>query len=134
MRDSFVFYKDWKKAIEDLPNDIRLEIYESIIEYATTGNLRGLKPTAKVAFNFIKTDIDRNTEKYLSIVERNKKNGSKGGRPGNKNPNNPVGFLGTQRNPQKPKKPDNDNDNEFSPLTPQRGNVINIDIKAQVYF
>ncbi len=30
-RSSFVFYKDWMEAISDLPDDIRLEIYESII-------------------------------------------------------------------------------------------------------
>lgn len=100
-KSSFVFYKDWKKAIECLPDDIRLEIYESIIEYATTGDLRGLKPMANVAFNFIKTDIDRDTEKYMSVIERNKHNGNKGGRP-KKNPNNPVGFLETQRNPKNP--------------------------------
>ena len=77
-RNSFIFYKGWREAIKDLPDDVRLEIYESIIEYATTGNLRGLKPMANIAFNFIKIDIDRDTEKYMSIVERNKSNGSKG--------------------------------------------------------
>ena len=71
-RNSFIFYKGWREAIKDLPDDVRLEIYESIIEYATTGNLRGLKPMANIAFNFIKIDIDRDTEKYMSIVERNK--------------------------------------------------------------
>ena len=57
-RNSFIFYKGWREAIKDLPDDVRLEIYESIIEYATTGNLRGLKPMANIAFNFIKIDID----------------------------------------------------------------------------
>ena len=52
-RNSFIFYKGWREAIKDLPDDVRLEIYESIIEYATTGNLRGLKPMANIAFNFI---------------------------------------------------------------------------------
>jgi len=54
-----VFYKDWKTAISDLPNEIRLEIYESIIEYATSGKERELKSMAKIAFNFIKTTIDK---------------------------------------------------------------------------
>jgi hypothetical protein len=118
MKDSFVFYRDWKKAIEDLPNNIRLEIYECIIEYATTGSLQELKPLAKVAFNFIKTDIDRNTTKYMSIVERNRTNGSKGGRPKKKNPDNPdnpdnpVGFRETRGKPEKPQKPDYDNVND----------------------
>ena len=117
-RNSFIFYKGQREAIKDLPDDVRLEIYESIIEYATTGNLRGLKPMANIAFNFIKIDIDRDTEKYMSIVERNKSNGSKGGRPKSENPKEPkeptkpTGLFG---NPKEPTKPDNDNeyDNDY---------------------
>ena len=117
-RNSFIFYKGWREAIKDLPDDVRLEIYESIIEYATTGNLRGLKPMANIAFNFIKIDIDRDTEKYMSIVERNKSNGSKGGRPKSENPKEPkeptkpTGLFG---NPKEPTKTDNDNeyDNDY---------------------
>ena len=115
-RDTFVFYKDWMKAIQGLPDDIRLDIYESVIEYATTGNIRGLKPMASIAFNFIKTTIDRDTEKYVSMAERNKENGKRGGRPRNpQEPRKPSGFSG---NPQEPRKADNvsvsvsDNDNE----------------------
>ena len=52
-RPSFVFYKDWMEAIRDLPDEIRLEIYESIIMYATLGKLPVLKPMANIAFNFI---------------------------------------------------------------------------------
>lgn len=114
-RNSFIFYKGWREAIKDLPDDVRLEIYESIIEYATTGNLRGLKPMANIAFNFIKIDIDRDADKYMSIVERNKSNGSKGGRPKSENPSKPKepkkpsGIFG---NPKEPTKPDNDNEDD----------------------
>jgi hypothetical protein len=80
------------EAIRDLPDDIRLEIYESIIGYATTGELKGLKPMAKVAFNFIKTDIDRDMEKYMSIVQRNKVNGRNGGRKKKETQMNPKNL------------------------------------------
>lgn len=79
MRESFIFYKEWKDAIADLPNDVRLEIYEAIIEYGTTGKLPALKPIANVAFNFIKTGIDRNSEKYSEVLEKRKIAGRKGG-------------------------------------------------------
>lgn len=79
MRDSFIFYKEWKDAIADLPNDMRLEIYEAIIEYGTSGKLPTLKPIANVAFNFIKTGIDRNSEKYSETLERRREAGKKGG-------------------------------------------------------
>lgn len=112
-RNSFIFYKGWREAIKDLPDDVRLEIYESIIEYATTGNHQGLKPMANIAFNFIKLDIDKDIEKWLSTVERNRNNGSKGGRPRSENPKNPQearkpsGIFGK---PQEPQKADNDNE------------------------
>lgn len=107
-RNSFVFYKEWMSAIGELPDSIRLEIYEGVIEYATTGKHKVLGPMASIAFNFIKATIDRDTEKYISIVERNKNNGCKGGRPKNpKEVKKPSGLFG---NPEKPRKPDNDND------------------------
>lgn len=77
-RNSFVFYKDWMEAISDLSDDIRLEIYESIIVYATSGDLPVLKPMAKVAFNFIKTTIDRDAERYMSIKDKKSESGSLG--------------------------------------------------------
>jgi len=106
-RSSFVFYKDWKEAIKGLPDDIRLEIYDSITGYAFGDNIEGLKPMAAIAFNFMKTTIDRDIERYMSIAERNRNNGKNGGRPKKpkitqNNPNNPVGFLETQNNPNNP--------------------------------
>ncbi|OPB98953.1 hypothetical protein BAS10_04610 [Elizabethkingia meningoseptica] len=78
-RESFVFYASWVEAIKDLPNDIRLEIYDGIMEYAITGNLPDFKPMAKVAFNFIKNDLDRNSDKYSETL----KSRSESGRLGN---------------------------------------------------
>lgn len=105
-RETFVFYQSWKRAIEHLPADIRLEIYESVIEYAFSGTISGeLKPMAMVAFNFIKNDIERDTSKYMEKVARNRENGAKGaeyghlgGRPP-KPPKTPVGVSETPKNP-----------------------------------
>ena len=90
-KQSFVFYKEWRDAIQDLPDDVRLEFYEAVIGYALTGELRGLKPMAGIAFNFVRPRIDRDKEEYQSIIERNRGNGMLGGRP--------------RKNPEKPKKP-----------------------------
>lgn len=106
-----MFYKEWMDAIGDLPDDIRLEIYESVIVYATTGDIGGLKSMAKIAFNFIKADIDRDIERYVAMVEKNKENGARGGRPV-KNPKEPKKPTGLSGFSEKPKKADNDNDND----------------------
>ena len=77
MKESFVFYHEWAEAIKDLPDKERLEIYEAIIEYAETGKTPELSGTAKVAFGFIKPQLDRNAGKYEAKVERMAKARSK---------------------------------------------------------
>lgn len=116
-KKTFVFYGSWLNVISELPPDVQLEIYQATAEYAINGNLVELKPMAKIAFTFIKQDIDRDTDKYMSIVERNRENGKKGGKYGklggrpkkSETPKNP------QRGFQNPKNPiDNDNDNDLN--------------------
>ena len=106
-KKTFVFYKGWAEAIKEMPDDIRLEVYDCIIEYAFSGKVPSLKPMAKIAFNFIKNDIDLATDKYNKKVEINRINGANGGRP-----KNPVGFSETQQNPHEHEH-DNDNDNDI---------------------
>lgn len=74
-KQTFVFRKEWKEAIQDLPADIRLEIYECIIEYATSGKLPALKSMAKVAFGFIKNTIDRDQSKYQEAISQKSESG-----------------------------------------------------------
>ena len=69
-RDSFVFRGEWKDAIMGLPDAVRLEIYEAIIEYGTSGTIPTLKPTAMMAFNFTKMAIDRDRERYEERSEK----------------------------------------------------------------
>lgn len=98
-RTSFIFYKEWKDAISDLPVEVRLEIYEAVMEYAFSGVSPQLSQLATVAFAFIKQDIDRSLDNYQRITDRNKINGQKGGRPSktHNNPQNPLGFTETQK-------------------------------------
>lgn len=118
-KKSFVFYKGWKDAIQDLPDDIRLEVYDGIIEYAINGNVPMLKPMAKIAFNFIKNDLDRDAYAYAEKCAKNKDNAKKGGAPkGNKNAQKTTET--TERLKKQPKQPyndhddDNDDDNKLS--------------------
>ncbi len=109
------------EALKDVPDEIRLEVYDCIIEYAFSGKIPSLKPMAKMAFNFIKNDIDRASEKYDKTIERNRNNGKKGGRPKKienqlitktqENPKNPVGLLETQQNPNEDEYDDEDDNN-----------------------
>ena len=85
-KKSFVFNCEWQKVLKEYPAEVRLEVYDAIIEYVVSGKLSELKPLAKMAFSFIKNEIDYNQRKYEEKVGQNRENGSKGGAPkGNKN-------------------------------------------------
>ncbi len=69
-KDTFIFRKEWKDAISGLPDEVRLEIYEAIIEYGTSGKLSVLKPMAMLAFNFAKVSLDKDSERYSQISQK----------------------------------------------------------------
>ncbi len=102
-RNSFVFYKEWKDAINGLPGEVRLEVYEAIVEYGTSGTLpTGLKPMAMLAFNFIKTTLDKDVERYSEICRKRSEAGKKGGAPtGNSNAAKQAKQAKTSKNNQK---------------------------------
>lgn len=77
-RKSFVFYKDWAEALKEVPKDVRLEVYDCIIEYALSGKLPGVrKPMAQMAFQFIKGDLDRDALKYEEVKKKKSLAGKK---------------------------------------------------------
>lgn len=77
-RKSFVFYIEWQEVLMEYPAEVRLEVYDAIIEYAASGTLSELKPLAKMAFSFIKKQIDSNNDKYNCLVEKRSEAGRKG--------------------------------------------------------
>jgi hypothetical protein len=100
-RKTFVFYTNWYEAFKDFEPKVQLEIFNAIILYATKNIEIELSPVAKMAFNFIKKDIDSNAGKYDAICVRNQTNGKKGGRPkkNREKPKKPNGFLNNPNNP-----------------------------------
>ncbi len=89
-RDSFIFYRSFYEAIHELKDDIKLEVFTAITEYALYGKVpEELKPVAKGMFTLIKPNLDVNTARY--------ENGKKGGRNPKKvvappAPEKPVGV------------------------------------------
>lgn len=116
-KKSFILHLDSLDVFDDLDNQEAGELIKTIIKYqrlkhdGITFDLSEIDNTLiRVAFKPFKAQFDRDYEKYLSIVERNKLNGKSGGRPKKtETQNNPVGKSGFFKNP---KKPDNDNDND----------------------
>ena len=50
-RKSFVFNIEWQEVLMDYPPEVRLEVYDAIIEYVASGTLSELKPLATIMIN-----------------------------------------------------------------------------------
>lgn len=128
-KKSFILHLDSLDVFDDLNNQEAGELIKTIIKYqrlkhdGITFDLSEIDNTLiRVTFKPFKAQFDRDYEKYLSIVERNKLNGKSGGRPKKtETQNNPVGKSGFFKNP---KKPDNDNDNIKDNDNKKENNII----------
>lgn len=76
-KKSFIFNVEWQEILLAYPAEVRLEVYDAIIEYVASGTLSELKPMAKMAFSFIKKEIDYNACKYDDIVSKRREAGKK---------------------------------------------------------
>lgn len=72
-KESFVFYKSFYDALQDLKDKDRLKVYDAICEMALNGNERNLTGISKTVFTLIKPQVIANNRRY--------ENGKKGGRP-----------------------------------------------------
>lgn len=76
-RESFVYHLNWEEVLDNLPEEVREEVRGGIIGYARTGVAPELKPLAKVAFEFVKRDMDWDFQKYQSMVASRSESGKK---------------------------------------------------------
>ena len=91
-------FQEYEKHFAMLDRPEQGDLVMAMFYYMRTGEVpEGLPPVVRMAFGFIRDDMDRDTEKYRKKCERNANNGRKGGRP--KNPEKPNGF---EENPKKP--------------------------------
>lgn len=80
-KKSFLMYLDWRQHLEMLTDDDRGRLLISLFDYAETGVLPELEGMPKMAFSFMRAQLDRDAEKYEEKCRVNRENGAKGGRP-----------------------------------------------------
>lgn len=80
-KNSFLIYLDYEEQFNLLNNEEVGQLMRAIIKYEKTKEIPQLEGMLKMAFSFIKTQLDRDREKYNKKCEKNKENGAKGGRP-----------------------------------------------------
>ena len=96
-KDSMVFYRSVSEALEELDGEDYKTVMMAIFSYAYDGVIPELEsPTNRMAWKFVKPQVDACVRKYEAQVS----NGQKGGRP-KKTQENPTE---TQNNPTKPKR------------------------------
>lgn len=111
-RDSFVYHLSWEEVMDNLPEEVREEVRGGIIGYARTGVTPELKPLAKVAFEFVKRDIDRDFQRYQDMVASRSENGKKGAAAKQANASNAKQSQAKQANASNAKQSQQEEANE----------------------
>lgn len=109
MKSSFLIYHEYREALELLTDEQRGQLLMALIDYSEAGKLPKLDGVAMMAFTFIRSQMDRDLEKYNNRCKTSRENGKKGGRPKKINKNeesenleNQTVLKKTEKNPENP--------------------------------
>lgn len=72
MNDSFILYTSYYALIEGLTDEQLGQLTRAIFLYARDGKTISLEPVLRMAFAFIKDNIERNQDKYQAKCEKNR--------------------------------------------------------------
>lgn len=72
MNDSFILYTSYYALIEGLTDEQLGQLTRAIFLYARDGEIISLEPVLRMAFAFIKDNIERNQDKYQAKCEKNR--------------------------------------------------------------
>lgn len=112
-KESFLFYRSWKEGLTELPDKLKLELYDAIVNYALDGEVIELSEQAKTIFSFIKPMIEKDRNKYFDIVESRRKAGAHGAEQRKlKQANEANATDAKQEEANEANATDNDNDND----------------------
>lgn len=110
MRESFILYTSYQNHIELLTNEQRGILFTAILRYQAGTELPEMDGMTNMLFSVIKTDLDKNNEKYDKVCERNAQNIRK--RWNTKNTSGTSGIEPNTKNTYNDNEYDNDNHNE----------------------
>lgn len=79
-RQSFIFHREWAASMKKLPKDVRVEVYDAIVEYGLSGTTSAaLKPVAEALFTAFRARLEADMAKYEAKILKLKESGRKGG-------------------------------------------------------
>lgn len=114
-REAFLVYGAWLEPLMQLSNESKGMLLVALIKYHNEGVILDLPPDARMAFLFMKKQMDIDSEKYTNIcaarAAAGKKGGQKSRRKQNKQMDNKISKISKDEQRQT-NEPDNENDNE----------------------
>lgn len=121
MNDSFILYTSYYALIEGLTDEQLGQLTRAIFLYARDGETINLEPVVRMAFAFIKDNIERNQDKYQAkceknrqiALERERKKREAREKAGNTNVHERARTCENNTNVHERSPYDNDNDNEY---------------------
>lgn len=121
MNDSFILYTSYYAIIEGLTDEQLGKLMRAIFIYARDGEIICLEPVVRMAFAFIKDNIERNQDKYQAkceknrqiALERERKKREAREKAGNTNVHERARTCENNTNVHERSPYDNDNDNEY---------------------
>lgn len=121
MNDSFILYTSYYALIEGLTDEQLGQLTRAIFLYARDGETISLEPVVRMAFAFIKDNIERNQDKYQAkceknrqiALERERKKREAREKAGNTNVHERERTCENNTNVHERSPYDNDNDNEY---------------------
>nr|DAZ34617.1 MAG TPA: hypothetical protein [Caudoviricetes sp.] len=121
MNDSFILYTSYYALIEGLTDEQLGQLTRATFLYARDGEIISLEPVVRMAFAFIKDNIERNQDKYQAkceknrqiALERERKKREAREKAGNTNVYERARTCENNTNVHERSPYDNDNDNEY---------------------
>jgi|WetSurMetagenome_2_1015567.scaffolds.fasta_scaffold47042_2 hypothetical protein len=74
MKDNVLIYSQQYEAVKELPDADFGKVFRSVFEYAFNGKADNVSPDIKIAFSFMKNQIDRDQKRYEDKCEANREN------------------------------------------------------------
>lgn len=109
-KNSFIIYHDYRETLADLTDEQVGQLFRALFDYEIDRVEPQFNGELKIAFKFIKKDLDINLTKYENICKRNKENIAK--RWDTKNTSGKFGIPKNTKNTDNDNEDDNDSDNE----------------------
>lgn len=120
MKESFVLYVKYLDNIEMLSMEQRGILITALMSYVAGKDIPDMDGMTAMAYSFIKSQIDRDFEKYEETCRKRSESGKLGGRPKakdikhiNAKAKKANGFSEKQNNPDNDNEYDSDNENDI---------------------